>query len=752
MFFRFQLDSPNLSESSGNKLTSLLGSFFVSVAICSAASTAIAAGEGEDILPQEQFQAFSDDSAPIVDESDNGKGKSHSSNGQNGDGASTTSLLGVGASEMMPTEFYIESDQYGTGQYRRYIGYTESDDGTKKKSGKLIQEILVTRDDADALEKLPHLNVGRVPEGLQVTGFVAVKMWLSVVLTKYDACLKKPKMTNSTWEWASVDYEHESSRNDCALSFRLTANTSAPGQMLAHKSKVFLTGELCRYPEGNTQFSSKKDDAECITMPTVTVSKKERLFLSETDEKLRAVRSVLIAQIVKNKGLASYLYSLNPFSAEDKTPELGDSIDMFSKFVSQLSSMSDTAYNWQMDPEYLGELEGAMFNEVITGVHPNPTKLANFLKSYGDAGFKADSRGNLQSAGIESSVSEMHVMDDETEAEKVAFTFKLESKKGMSFSHENGELIQLLDNSELSPMGKKNIQLREVQSKLNRCQVQRIDAEARCKKLTDEKDLLVTELENERQHFAESKKLLNEKIEGLTNTLNLLEGQRDLARSTEEMDAVQEERDKHRTAMDDLKAEHGIAIKKLEQNRDLTISDAEADHKVKTNKINVDLTNAKKDVQIAEAKADRLEKSETKLQKKVTKLEKDLKDAEDELNDRVNGANKAYRDQIQELKKENARLEKESDRKGTLLRDAENDKQQALREERLKYARGLESLRATVASDMATVKILLKTLYDARGYGSDVEDPSNHVLPSFDVLDDANGIPKAVPIRFSKRS
>ena len=773
MFFRFRPDSPDLFEPAGNKLTCLLGSLFITAAICSVTGSVIAA-EGDDsqeavalgtidpkVLSEDQFKSFSDEQ-PLASSQDGksaekNKGEEQKAEGANGQNGAGTSLLGVGVSEMMPTEFYIESDQYGTGQYRRYIGYIEDEDGTRKKSGKLVQEILVSRDDADAIEKLPKLRVDKVPQGLQVTGFVAVKMWLSVVLTTYKGCIKKPKMTRDTWDWAPVEYEHESSRNDCALSFRLTVDTNAPGQMRPHKSKVFLTGELCRYPEGNTQFSSEKDDAECVTLPTVTVSKKERLFLSEADEKLRAVRSILIAQAMQNKGVASFLQSINPWAAEDKTPDLGDSIDLFSKFVGQLSSMSDTAYNWQIDPEYLGDLEGATFHEVITGVRYDDVKLKAFLAPYEkEGGFKASVAANYQSAGLESTVSEMRVADEESEAEdaeKVAYVFKLESKKGMSFEHEeSGELIQLLDNSELSPMGRKNIQLREVQAKLNRCQVQRIDAESRCKELEDEKASLVKQLENAEKRFTATKKLLDEKVEGLKSRLSLLEGQRDLERSAEEMDVVQEERDKHRIAIDDLKAKHEIAINGAKRSHELELSDAKAEYQGRINKISQDLTNARKDAKTSEAAASRLEKSERKLGAKVTKLEKELKEAEDELNDRVSDANKAYRDQVQALKKENAKLEMKSESKGLQLRDSEKAKQQALREQGLRYQADLENLRGTLAGDMAEIRALIKDLWDARGFRSDVEDPTHYLMPSFEVVNDANGRPRPAVTRYSKRS
>ena len=771
MFFQFRPNSPDLCEPSGNKLPGLLGSLIITAAICSVAGAAIAA-DGDDndqegsylsvdvgggILSSDQFESFSEPPAPPSAEGQKGDElktpDSNGENGENGETASTTSLLGVGVSEMMPTEFYIESEQYGTGQYRRYIGYVELENGVKKRSGKLVQEILVTRDDADAIEKLPKLKVGIIPDGLQLTGFVAVKMWLSVVLTTYDGCLKKPKRTNDTWEWAKVDYEHESSRNDCALSFRLTVDTNAPGKMSAHKTKVFLTGELCRYPEGNTQFSSKRDDAECVKMPTVTVSKKERLFLSEADEKLRAVRSVLIAQTSKSKGFASYLQTLNPWGTEDKTPDLGDSIDLFSKFIGQLSSMSDTAYNWQLNPEYLGELEGATFHEVITGVRYNDTRLTAFLKPFGNGGFTADSKANLQSAGIESTISEMRVVDEDSEEDKdkVAYVFKLESKKGMSFEHEeSGELIQLLDNSELSPMGRKNIQLREVQAKLNRCQAQRIDAEMRCQHLVDEKELLVTQLENERQKFVNTKALLDEKVEGLQERITLLERQLNLNRSAEEMDAVKEEQNKNSINMTNLKNEYDSALNELMRSHNLTISDIKADYHGRINRIATELTNARKEAKKSEVNTDSLEKSERELQAKVTKLEKELKDSEDMLNDRVKGASESYRKKIKELKKEKDELQKESEEKGRLLLQAQNDKQRALREERLIYAADLEKLKGSYAGELAKIDILLNKYFQERGVFSSLE-RKTYIMPTFDVVDDADGRPKTAFTRFSER-
>ena len=290
-------------------------------------------------------------------------------------------------------------------------------------------------------------------------------MWLSTVLTTYDGCMTKPKVTNDTRDWIKPDFEHETARKNCALSFRLTLDTHAPGKLAPHKSKVFLKGELCRYPEGNTEFNSEIDDAECVEVSTIPVSKKERLFLSEPDERLRAVKSILLTQALTEAGFGTKLKEFTGYESEaSKVSSVGEVSDMFSMFIRELSMLSATAYNWQINAEYLGEVSETSYQEVlkIKGLRYNEDTLKTFLSPFAKTGgFNEKTSANLNSAGMESTVSEMRVEDDESGEDQVAYLFKLESNKGMSFEHENGEVIRLLDNSKRSPLGKKSVKTKK---------------------------------------------------------------------------------------------------------------------------------------------------------------------------------------------------------------------------------------------------------------------------------------------------
>ena len=794
MFFRFRPDSSDPFEPSGKKITRLIGSLLVVTSVYAVSGAALAE-EDEDsvstlpgapvsssgatttsgtptetpssILTEDQFEPFEGNLEDKDKSEEPKKTESKSgSSGTNGNGNGKSALLGVGVSEMIPTEFVIESDQYGTGKYRRYIGYHVDDKGNETKSGKLVQEILVDRDDANEIDKLPKLAIpmNQEPEGLQVTGFVAVKMWLSTVLTKYNGCVTKPKKTRNTTEWIKRDYEDENSVNDCALSFRLTVDNKAPGKLVPHKSSMFLSGQLCRYPEGNTEFNSEMDDAECVDLPVKSVPKQDRMFLSERDERLRAVKSVLLAQEVlaqeKAWAVTKTIKDKTGYGVEDsKHADLGKVFDMFSLFIDELSSLSSTAYDWQIDAEYLGAVSKTSAREVIRvkDLRFNRTALEAFLKSYQEkGGFTASSGGNVKSAGVEVTTTEMRVpaYDEETgeeAGEAVAYVFKLESNKGMSFEHENGEKIELLDNSKMSPLGKMSVKVREVQARLNRCQAARLDALGRCKKLEDEKARLTQDLEAKKTALENAKALLAKTTAELEGQIQTLTDKLDQTRSDEEMEAVEDERRSNRIAMGNLEATHANEIKELELKHNLTVSDAQAEYQVKINQLNIKLTEVRQDAKLSDTKAGRLEKLQKKLEEKVSRLEKDLKDAEEELNGRVTDAKNAYWDQIQALKKENTRLEIESDNKGTKLREAGKDKQQALREERLKHQAQLENLRGTLAESMAKVHLALKEIYDKRGSFSDAEDPSNYVLPSFDVVNDADGRPKPAFTSFQKK-
>ena len=158
--FRFHPDYSNLL---GKQLPRLIGSL-LTASVVSVAGIALAAEEDDkqehrQSFTEEEFVSFSNDreSDSVSTEKTTKTNFSADTNGDSRENASQGAVLGVGVSEMMPTEFEIESDDYGTGQYRRYIGYYIDDGGTKRKSGKLVQEILVSRDDAEAVGKLPKL-------------------------------------------------------------------------------------------------------------------------------------------------------------------------------------------------------------------------------------------------------------------------------------------------------------------------------------------------------------------------------------------------------------------------------------------------------------------------------------------------------------------------------------------------------------------------------------------------------------------
>lgn len=411
---------------------------------------------------------------------------SQSSEGQKA-GSALAHRFGDGTTQHLPTEYFQNSIQYGSGIYRRYLPHKRD---TNEPTGEIIQEFYVN---AAMLKDSPGLEFSK-PEGLQFLGIVATKKLLKGLMLEHDACTRKPTASEvdqkywsesgdpgETIAWGQTLKEAEEQKRTCGLSLRLTSTPKG-------KKRVSLKGQLCRYPGFDREFNSEKDDGECIDLTEAAQRSGKIMMLSDLHDRTRMITSL---RNVAAHRAASGILSWLPGQKETPPTDLGTVGEMFGLYLSSLNHVAKIGYGWALDADYVLSVADATYQETLQ--EPvnleDEDKTKNFIDSQSDEGLsfyqtiekKPDLVGkmNFVGTGIHSTSSilkmDLDIFDEIDESDRptrpVEFSFVVETDKSLKFSdRHSSEVLELTDKSRMDAFVKTAYSIQETRNELIVCQ------------------------------------------------------------------------------------------------------------------------------------------------------------------------------------------------------------------------------------------------------------------------------------------